>query len=65
MPESTRKRGRPAAPKGAKSRDPNYVQTTLYVERAVYADVRAALIREGGDFSELVNRLLCDWIKKR
>jgi hypothetical protein len=57
------KRGRPPAPDGAKSKDPDYMQTTVYVRRDLYGDARAALIRAGGDFSDLLNKLLADWLK--
>ncbi|MBA3915101.1 MAG: hypothetical protein H0X25_14885 [Acidobacteriales bacterium] len=58
-----KKSGRPPASTGAKSKDPDFMPTTVYINRNLYADTRAALIRAQSDFSALVNSLLIDWIK--
>jgi hypothetical protein len=58
------KRGR--KPTGsAKSKDPAYMATTVYVNRAQYADARDLLFRESRDFSDLVGELLAAWLKRR
>lgn len=63
MPEKKSTRGRPPNPQGAKSKDPDYVPTTVYIHRDTYADTRAALIRASQDFSSLLNQLLKEWLK--
>ena len=64
MPQGPEKRvGRPPAERTPVSRDPDYQSTTVYVHRPLYAEVRAELIRQKRDFSELVNEVLRDWLK--
>jgi hypothetical protein len=58
MTMSKRPRGRPPSPQGSKRDNPNYVPTTVYVERETYALARAEVVRTGQDFSDLVNELL-------
>ena len=58
-----RKAGRP---KGGKSSNPDFVQTTAYVEEAVLIAVKKALLDDKDmDFSSLVNDLLKKWVKSR
>jgi hypothetical protein len=58
-----RKAGRP---KGGKSSDPDFVQTTAYVEEAVLIAVKKSLLDDRSmDFSSLVNDLLKKWVKSR
>jgi len=59
-----RKRGRPPSG-GAKSKDPKFMATTVYIDREVYADARDMLFREGRDFSDLVGELVTGWTKRR
>jgi hypothetical protein len=58
-----KKRGRPSG----KRSDPSFVQTTAYIRAETYKDVRIALLQEdeSHDYSELVEELLSDWLKKR
>jgi hypothetical protein len=44
-----------------------YVHTSLYLSRKTHADVKIALLQEGGkeDLSELVDRLLAEWLEAR
>lgn len=58
-----KKRGRPSG----KRSDPAFVQTTAYIRAETYKDVRIALLQEdeARDYSELVEELLSDWLKKR
>jgi hypothetical protein len=65
MAEKKNPRGRPPSPHGAKSKDPDYVPTTVYIYRETYADTKAALIRNSQDFSSLLNQLLKDWLKEQ
>jgi len=57
------KRGRP----NAKRSNPDFVQTTAYIRRDTHRDVKIALLHEGqgGEYSELVEELLSDWLKSR
>ena len=62
---STDKR-KPGRPKGGKSSDPDFVQTTAYVEETVLIAVKKALLDvKDTDFSDLVNDLLKKWVKSR
>jgi hypothetical protein len=57
-------RRKPGRPKGGKSSDPGFVQTTAYVEEAVHIAVKKALLDvKGLDYSSLVNDLLKKWVK--
>jgi hypothetical protein len=62
--QSTKKRrGRPTG----KRSDPDFTQTTAYIRAETYRDVRIALLQEGEgrEYSELVEELLSDWLRKR
>jgi hypothetical protein len=63
--QTVRGRGRPPGATTAKSRDPDYMVTSVYVRRAVYADVRDLLFRQNKDFSDLVGELLDEWLKEQ
>ncbi len=65
-PSSPGRRGRPASD-AAKSSDPDYTPTTVYVRRDLYAEVRAILLRDGRgqDFSDLIDQLLADWLEEQ
>jgi hypothetical protein len=56
-----KKVGRPRA----KHSDPDYKQMSVYVHQDVRNKVKARLFEQGGEFSELVESLLRDWLKKR
>jgi hypothetical protein len=56
----------------AKSTDRDYMQTSIYVRRKQYVQVNAVLAgrrimkgREGNDFSDLIEELLANWLKKQ
>ena len=54
-----RSRGRPPG----KRTNPDYQQVTVYLPRALQDRVKIALIQEGRkEFSELVEKLLTEWI---
>lgn len=44
-----------------------YIHTSLYLSRKTHADARAALIQDGSqeDLSQLVDRLLSEWLEAR
>lgn len=57
---------KPGRPKVGKSSNPDFIQTTAYVEEAVHLAVRKALLdMKGLDYSSLVNDLLKRWVKSR
>ena len=55
-----KKPGRPRA----KHSDPNYRQMSVYIHKEVRSKVKARLFEEEGEFSELVETLLREWLKK-
>lgn len=55
-----KKSGRPRA----KHSDPNYKQMSVYIHKEVRSKVKARLFEEEGEFSELVETLLREWLKK-
>jgi hypothetical protein len=44
-----------------------YIHTSLYLSRKTHADVRIALMQDGGkqDLSGLVDKLLAEWLEMR
>ena len=57
---------KPGRPKVGKSSNPEFVQTTAYVEEAVLIATKKALLDvKYMDFSSLVNDLLKKWVKSR
>jgi hypothetical protein len=58
----TKKRGRPSG----KRSDDDYVQTTAYIHKDRHKNVKIALLKlgNGQDFSDLVDDLLAEWLKK-
>jgi hypothetical protein len=57
---------RPGRPRGKRS-DPTYEQVTAYIPRALYKQIRIALLQadESQEFSELIADLLSTWLKNR
>jgi hypothetical protein len=65
-PKPAAAKRKPGRPKVGKSSNPEFIQTTAYVEEAVHLAVRKALLdMKGTDYSSLVNELLKRWIKSR
>ena len=65
-PKASPGKRKPGRPKGGKSSNPDFVQTTAYVEEAVHLAVKKALVDvKDMDFSSLVNDLLKKWVKSR
>ena len=52
-------------PKLAKSKDPNFRQASAWIRRDTDIRVRTRLLKEGGEYSDLIQRLLEDWLKPR
>jgi hypothetical protein len=52
--------------RGGKSRDANWKQHTVLLEKETHLDALDRLRRhyEGQDMSDLLNRLLKDWVKR-
>ena len=57
---SPRKVGRPP---GKKS-NPDYTQVTVYLRKQTHLAAKKRLLDEGGEFSELVEDLVTQWIQK-
>ena len=59
-----RRRGRPP---GGKRNDPGYEQVTAYIRKDIHRRVKIALLEEDRktEFSELVDRLLANWLQTR
>ena len=65
-PKSSGEKRKAGRPKGGKSSNPEFVQTTAYVEETVHIAVKKALLDvRDMDYSSLVNDLLKKWIKSR
>ena len=57
---------KPGRPRTGKSSNPEFVQTTAYVEESVHIAVKKALLDlKDTDYSSLVNDLLKKWVKSR
>lgn len=63
--EQPRGRGRPKGSAGGKRDDAEYTQAGAYIRKDVHKKVKAALILEDKEFSELVEELLVEWLKAR
>jgi hypothetical protein len=51
--------------KRGKSSDPKYAQTSVYLQRETIKKAQVRLIEEDFDFSDLVEKLLRDWVEKK
>ncbi len=51
-------------PVGKRSKD-EYTQVSAYIPKDTHKSIKAALLDEERDFSELVSDLLADWLKTR
>lgn len=49
----------------AKSKDPNYKQTTVYLPKSLHIQLIAAAMAEGKDVSELFAELGQEWLRSR
>lgn len=65
-PKTPPAKRKPGRPKVGKSSNPEFVQTTAYVEETVHIAVKKALLdHKELDYSSLVNDLLKQWVKSR
>ena len=48
----------------AKSRNPEYRQISVYIQRSVHDEALRRLIGNPDDFSDLVNRLIAEWVAR-
>ena len=53
----------PGRKRVGKRSDENYAQVTAYIRRDTHKEVKRALFDEEGDFSDLVQKLLEDWLE--
>ena len=60
-----RGRGRPKGSIGGKRDDDAYTLAGAYIKKDVHKKVKAALILEEKEFSELVEQLLIEWLNAR
>ena len=51
--------------KRSKSKDPNYVRTTVYLPKELHRQLKAAAAAEDQEMSEVVTRLIQDWLQSR
>ena len=71
QPRRRRRLSRPAveetAPKRAPGRrsDPSYRQANAYLPKDLHQEVKVELLKEGKEYSVLVEELLTDWLKSR
>jgi hypothetical protein len=47
-----------------KRSDPNYIQVGAYIPKDLNKDVKRLLVDADGDFSDLVTKLLREWVKR-
>ena len=45
-----------------KSSNPNYIKLTSYIRRDTHLAAKKRLLDEGGELSELVEKLLSEWL---
>jgi hypothetical protein len=50
--------------KKGKSSDPDFMPTNVYLRKELIKKAKTKLIQEDFDFSDLVNRLVEDWVNK-
>lgn len=60
-----RGRGRPKGSAGGKRDDEHYTQASAYILRKTHKKVKAALIEDEKEFSELIEELLTEWLEAR
>lgn len=52
-------------PKKSKSSDPNYVRTTVYLQRQIHRRLKSAAADEEKEISKIVEELVTDWLESR
>ena len=49
----------------SKSKDPNYVRTTLYFPKKLHQQLKTAAIRDERDMSGIVEELIANWLNSK
>lgn len=49
----------------AKSKDPNYQRSTVYLPKAIHQRLKLAAIQDGKEISEVIEGLVKDWLDHR
>ena len=62
IPEATKRKARKPT---AKSKDPNYIQTSVYLPKSLHLHLRVAAMQEGRDVSVLLAELAEQWLQSR
>lgn len=52
-------------PKKSKSSDPNYMRTTVYLQRQVHRKLKSAAADEEKEISEIIEELVMGWLASR
>jgi hypothetical protein len=54
-----------SAEKLSKSKDPNYVRTTIYLPRELHRKLKTQATMDGEEMSEIIEQLVDHWLSKR
>lgn len=49
----------------AKSKDPHYQRTTVYLPKPLHRKLKAIVAAEDGEISDIVEKLIQDWLESR
>jgi len=49
----------------SKSKDPNYVRTTIYLPRELHRKLKTQATMDGEEMSEIIEQLVDHWLSKR
>lgn len=55
----------PKSAKLSKSKDPNYVRTTVYLPKELHRQLKSVAASEDLEMSEIVEELICQYLKSR
>lgn len=55
----------PSTEKLSKSKDPNYVRTTIYLPRELHRKLKTQATMDGEEMSEIIEQLVDHWLSKR
>lgn len=53
------------SPKKSKSSDPNYMRTTIYLQRHIHRRLKSAAADEEKEISEIIEELVVGWLASR
>ena len=54
-----------SSPKKSKSSNPNYMRTTVYLQRQIHRRLKSAAASEEKEISEIVEELVMTWLASR